>query len=341
MILSYLSYNWQYLNGANVLIDTYQLKGRLVLAPMAGVTDQPFRKLCRRMGAALVVSEMISANPALRNTSKTQLRMNHEGECEPIVVQIAGGDAPSLALAAKFNVDCGAQIIDINMGCPAKKVCNKVAGSALLRDEKLVADIVEAVVKAVDVPVTLKIRLGWSRDSINARTIAKIAENSGIKSLAVHGRTRCDFYEGIATYDEIADIKSRVSIPVIANGDIDSAHKAKYVLEYTKADALMIGRAAQGRPWIFNEVNAFLETGKIVDELAPHAVSDILISHMRELYDFYGEYMGLRIARKHVAWYCKTQKNNLEFRHAFNLVEECVQQIEMVKAYFENHHASL
>jgi tRNA-dihydrouridine synthase B len=333
MILSYLSYIWQYLNGVNVLIGKYQLNGRLILAPMAGVTDQPFRKLCRKMGAAMVVSEMVSANLNLRHTRKTQLRMNHDGECEPVVVQIAGGDAESMAIAAKFNVDCGAQIIDINMGCPAKKVCNKAAGSALLRDEKLVDEIVNAVVNAVDVPVTLKIRLGWDRDLINARRIANIAQNAGIQALAIHGRTRCDFYEGLATYDEIADIKSRITIPVIANGDIDSPQKAKFVLDYTGADALMIGRAAQGRPWIFNEINQFLESGQQVDTLARDKVSTILVSHMHELYNFYGEFMGARIARKHVAWYCKTQEDHLQFRKQFNVIDDCKQQIEMVESY--------
>jgi tRNA-dihydrouridine synthase B len=336
MILSYLSYSWQYLNGGNVLIGKYRLNGRLILAPMAGVTDQPFRKLCRRMGAALVVGEMVSANPKLRNTRKTQLRMNHDGECEPIVVQIAGGDAASLAEAAKFNVDCGAQIIDINMGCPAKKVCNKAAGSALLRDERLVDEIVNAVVNAVDVPVTLKIRLGWDRDFINANRIAKIAENAGIQALAVHGRTRCEFYEGFATYDEIADIKSRISIPVIANGDIDSAQKAKFVLDYTGADALMIGRAAQGRPWIFNEINQFLQNGAVSDDMPRRAVSKILISHMRELYSFYGEFLGLRIARKHVAWYCKTQADHLQFRREFNVIDNCDYQLQMVEDYLKS-----
>lgn len=324
-----------------MLIGKYDINGRLILAPMAGVTDQPFRKLCRRMGAAMVVSEMVSANPKLRHTRKTQLRMNHEGEVEPIVVQIAGGDPESLAAAAKFNVDCGAQIIDINMGCPAKKVCHKAAGSALLRDEKLVDAIVHAVVQSVDVPVTLKIRLGWDRDSINVLRIAKIAENAGIQALAVHGRTRCEFYEGLATYDEIADIKSRMSIPVIANGDIDSPEKARYVLDYTKADALMIGRAAQGRPWIFNEINQFLETGSIAKVVPRDVVSEILVTHMHELYRFYGDFMGVRIARKHVAWYCKTQENHVQFRKQFNLVDDCEHQVQMVEAYLRGYYAPL
>lgn len=316
-----------------MLIGRYRLKGRLILAPMAGVTDLPFRRLCKQQSAALVVSEMVSSNPQLRNTRKTQLRMNHDGECEPISVQIAGGDPESLAVAAKYNVDCGAQIIDINMGCPAKKVCQKAAGSALLRDERLVADIVEAVVKAVDVPVTLKIRSGWDRETKNAERVAKIAEDAGIQALAIHGRTRCDFYQGDAEYDTIAAVKSRVSIPVIANGDIDSPQKAREVLDYTKADALMIGRAAQGRPWIFNQINAFLEEGRELAELPKSAITHILTTHMQALYQFYGEYMGLRIARKHVAWYCKTQDNHLQFRKIFNAIESCQQQLDAVTEY--------
>lgn len=316
-------------------IGPYKLNGRLILAPMAGVTDQPFRKLCKRMGAALVVSEMVSSDPTLRHTRKTQLRMNHDGECDPIAVQIAGGDPQMLAVAAKFNVDCGAQIIDINMGCPAKKVCNKAAGSALMRDEKLVGNILEAVVNAVEVPVTLKMRTGWGRDCKNALNVARLAQNAGIQVLAVHGRTRCDFYEGLAEYDTIADIKSRVSIPVIANGDIDSGKKAKFVLDYTKADALMIGRAAQGRPWIFNEINDYLNTGKQTAPLAKQAVSEILLTHMNALYQFYGEYMGVRIARKHVAWYCKTQDNHLAFRRQFNVIEDPQIQLDSIKTYLE------
>lgn len=314
-------------------IGRYQLNGRLFLAPMAGVTDQPFRKLCRRMGAALVISEMVSANPKLRNSRKTQLRMNHDGECEPIAVQIAGGDPESLALAAQYNVDCGAQIIDINMGCPAKKVCHKAAGSALLRDEKLVAAILEAVVAAVDVPITLKIRTGWDRDTKNALAISHIAENAGIQALSIHGRTRCDFYEGIAEYDLIAEVVSRASIPIIANGDVDSGEKAKQVLEYTGADALMIGRAAQGRPWIFNEINHYLETGEQKTTLPDDQVADILLGHMRALYGFYGEHMGIRIARKHVAWYCKTQDNHLDFRKQFNGVDDVATQLALVQDY--------
>lgn len=323
----------QYLNGGNVLIGRYQLDGRLILAPMAGVTDLPFRRLCKQMSAALVVSEMVSANPQLRNTRKTQLRMNHEGEVAPISVQIAGGDPESLALAAKYNVDCGAQIIDINMGCPAKKVCQKVAGSALLRDEGLVADIIEAVVEAVDVPVTLKMRSGWDQHTKNAERVAKIAEDAGIQALAIHGRTRCDFYQGMAEYDTIAAVKSRVSIPVIANGDIDSPQKAREVLDYTKADALMIGRAAQGRPWIFKEINAYLNEGCTIDAFSKLRITDILTGHMQALYQFYGEYMGLRIARKHVAWYCKTHADHLAFRQMFNAIETCQQQLDAVSNY--------
>lgn len=302
---------------------------------MAGVTDQPFRILCRELGAAMVVSEMVSANPALRQTRKTQWRMNHDGEREPISVQIAGGDPSMLAEAAKFNVDCGAQIIDINMGCPAKKVCHKAAGSALLRDEKLVAAILDAVVKAVEVPVTLKIRTGWCRDSNNAVTVAKVAEESGIQALAIHGRSRCDFYLGEAEYDTIAEVKSQIKIPVIANGDITSGERAKFVLDYTKADALMIGRGAQGKPWIFDEINYYLEYGKEREPLAKSIVCDILLQHLTRLYKFYGEYMGVRIARKHVAWYCKAQDDAKAFRQVFNEVESAGEQIKMIASYLK------
>lgn len=316
-------------------IGRYHINGRVILAPMAGVTDLPFRKLCRRMMAGLVVSEMVSANPALRKSRKTQLRLNHDGEPTPIIVQIAGGDAQMLAESARFNVDCGADIIDINMGCPAKKVCHKAAGSALLRDEKLVADILTATVQAVNVPVTLKIRTGWDAQHKNALRVAKIAEDSGIQALAVHGRTRAEFYQGVAEYETIAAVKNAVSIPVIANGDIDSPRKARQVLDYTKADALMIGRAAQGRPWIFREINHYLDTGI---ELAPPSrqeICQILLEHLEQLYSFYGEYMGVCIARKHVAWYCKTSPDHLRFRQVFNKLESVDSQLDAVREHFE------
>lgn len=314
-------------------IGHYTLSGQVILAPMAGVTDQPFRILCREMGAAMVVSEMVSANPALRQTRKTQWRMNHDGEREPISVQIAGGDPDVMAYAAQSNVETGAQIIDINMGCPAKKVCHKAAGSALLRDEKLVGQILDAVVKAVDVPVTLKIRTGWDRGSNNALSVARMAESAGIKALAIHGRSRCDFYQGEAEYDTIREVKSRIQIPVIANGDIEDGPRAKYVLDYTGADAVMIGRGAQGKPWIFDEINYFLAHGIERKPLPQEKVCEILLRHLHRLYEFYGEYMGVRIARKHVAWYLKTQDDSREFRRVFNGVEMAEEQVKLVSAY--------
>ncbi len=302
----------------------------VVLAPMAGVTDLPFRRLCRRLGAGLVVSEMTHANPALRNSRKTQLRMDHQGEPSPRIVQIAGGDAAMLAEAARYNVEQGAEIIDINMGCPAKKVCNKAAGSALLKDEKLVAEILEAVVKAVPVPVTLKIRTGWDTAHKNGVTIAKLAENSGIQALAVHGRTRADKYLGLAEYDTIAAIKQAIRIPVLANGDIDTPEKAQWVLAYTKADAVMIGRAAQGRPWIFKEIRHFLATGQLLAPPSAIQTQQILLEHVQQLYDFYGDFMGMRIARKHVAWYFKARPDYLLLRERFNALECIEAQLSML-----------
>ncbi|WP_404377633.1 tRNA dihydrouridine synthase DusB [Vreelandella aquamarina] len=284
-------------------IGPYPLPNPVMLAPMAGVTDRPFRQLCRRLGAGWVVGEMVTADPSLWHTRKSQLRMDHRGEPDPRVVQIAGGDAEMLAQAAKLNAELGAQIIDINMGCPAKKVCNKAAGSALLRDEALVAEILEAVVGAVDIPVTLKIRTGWCAASNNALRVAKLAESAGIQALAVHGRHREQRYTGEAEYDTIADIKSRLSIPVIANGDITTPEKAAYVLRYTGADAVMVGRGAQGNPWIFQQINHYLTHG---ERLAPPSLAErrqVLVEHLQALHTFYGETMGARIARKHVGWY--------------------------------------
>lgn len=316
-------------------IGRYQIKSRVVLAPMAGVTDLPFRQLCRRLSAGLVVSEMVSANPALRNTRKTQLRLNHAGEPTPIIVQIAGGDPEMLAEAARFNVDCGADIIDINMGCPAKKVCHKAAGSALLKDERLVASILSAVVNAVSVPVTLKIRTGWEPSQKNALRIAALAESCGIQALAVHGRTRADFYQGAAEYETIAAVKSAVKIPVIANGDIDSPEKAKAVLAYTQADAVMIGRAAQGRPWIFQEIDTYLRTGRCQASPTPSDVGRMLQSHLSALYAFYGEYLGVRIARKHVGWYCKASEDHVSFRRHFNTLETAITQQRAIAERFD------
>jgi tRNA-dihydrouridine synthase B len=286
-----------------VSIGPYTLPNRVILAPMAGVTDRPFRQLCRRLGAGWVVGEMVTADPELWHTRKSRQRMDHRGEPAPRVVQIAGGDAAMLAEAARLNAGLGAEVIDINMGCPAKKVCRKAAGSALLRDERLVAEIVETVVAAVDVPVTLKIRTGWCADSNNAVRVAKIAESAGIQALAVHGRHRQQRYAGEAEYDTIAEVKSRVSLPVFANGDIDSPEKAARILAYTQADALMIGRGAQGNPWIFEQISHYLEHGAL---MAPTTIAErrqVLGEHLAALHEFYGEFMGVRIARKHVGWY--------------------------------------
>ncbi|MBZ5487981.1 tRNA dihydrouridine synthase DusB [Halomonas aquamarina] len=289
-------------------IGPYTLPNQVILAPMAGVTDRPFRQLCRRLGAGWVVGEMVTADPSLWHTRKSQLRMDHRGEPGPRVVQIAGGDAEMLAQAARLNAELGAQIIDINMGCPAKKVCNKAAGSALLRDEALVAEILDAVVKAVDVPVTLKIRTGWCADSNNGVRIAKLAEAAGIQALAVHGRHREQRYTGWAEYDTIAEIKSRLSIPVIANGDITSPEKAAEVLRHTRADAVMIGRGAQGNPWIFKQITHFLEHG---EQLALPSLEErrrVLAEHVAALHAFYGDTMGVRIARKHLGWYLESDQ---------------------------------
>ena len=302
---------------------------------MAGVTDLPFRRLCRKLGAGMVVSEMLIADSQLWSSRKSSLRMDHTDEAEPIVVQIAGGDAESLAEAAKINVDQGAQIIDINMGCPAKKVCKKAAGSALLKDESLVAEILDAVVKAVSVPVTLKFRTGWSADNRNAVRIAQLAESLGIQSLALHGRTREDLFTGRAEYDTIAEVVSRVKIPVLANGDIKTPQEAKTVLDYTRAAGVMIGRAAQGRPWIFREISHYLETGEQLAEPPLIEVRELLLNHLDALYGFYGEVMGPRIARKHVSWYLQTMPGSDEFRRKFNALESATEQQDQIRTYFE------
>ncbi|MFC3626704.1 tRNA dihydrouridine synthase DusB [Vogesella amnigena] len=315
-------------------IGPYQLKNRLIVAPMAGVTDRPFRMLCKQMGAGMAVSEMITANKALWTTPKTLRRANHEGEVEPIVVQIAGGEPQMLADAARLNVEHGAQIIDINMGCPAKKVCNVAAGSALLRDLSNVGRILEQVVKAVDVPVTLKTRTGWSSEIKTALQVARMAEDAGIAALALHGRTREDMYRGAAEYDTIAAVKQAISIPVVANGDIDSPQKAKYVLEYTGADAIMIGRAAQGRPWIFREIQHYLDSGEILPPPRIAEIAVVMQAHLTELYDFYGEYSGCRIARKHIAWYTKGLRGSNDFRQAMYRLESTAEQQQAVAQYF-------
>ncbi|WP_237860376.1 tRNA dihydrouridine synthase DusB [Pseudomonas sp. PGPR81] len=324
-----------------VRIGPYTLRNNLILAPMAGVTDQPFRTLCKRMGAGMVVSEMVSSDMSLWNSRKSSLRRIHEGDPEPRSVQIAGGDAQMMAAAARANVEAGAQIIDINMGCPAKKVCNKAAGSALLRDEVLVSEILHAVVGAVDVPVTLKIRTGWDRANKNGLNVARIAEQAGIQALAVHGRTRADLYTGEAEYDTIAAIKQAVSIPVFANGDITSPEKARAVLDATGVDGLLIGRAAQGRPWIFREIEHYLGTGQYLPAPQLDEVERILLEHLAALHAFYGDVMGVRIARKHVGWYLATRPGGKEFRSRFNALEDTQAQCANVRAYFSERRQSL
>jgi tRNA-dihydrouridine synthase B len=316
-------------------IGSFTIDPPVVLAPMAGVTDKPFRQLSKRLGAGLAVSEMTTADPRLWTTRKSLKRMDHAGEPAPVGVQIAGYDPAMLAEAARYNVDHGAEIVDINMGCPAKKVCNVWSGSALLQDEPLVARILEAVVNAVDVPVTLKIRTGWNRENRNGIAIAKIAEASGIAALAVHGRTRADLYEGKAEYETIAAIKDAIRIPVLANGDIDSPAKARVVLDATKCDAVMIGRAAQGRPWIFREVGHYLATGQSLAPVSPSEVRDILLGHLADLYAFYGELQGVRIARKHLGWYAKDRPENAAFRAVVNRAESAHEQTRLTRDYFD------
>lgn len=316
-------------------IGPYTIAPNVVLAPMAGVTDKPFRLLCKRLGAGLAASEMTISDPRFWNTRKSIHRMDHDGEPAPISVQIAGTEPQQLAEAARYNVDHGAQIIDINMGCPAKKVCNAWAGSALMRDEQLVARILEAVVNAVDVPVTLKIRTGWDCDHRNGPVIARIAENSGIAALAVHGRTRDQHYTGQAEYSTIAEIKAALRIPVIANGDIDSPQKAAYVLQQTGVDAVMIGRSAQGRPWIFREVAHYLATGQELPPPSLAEVRDILLGHLHALHAFYGEPQGVRIARKHLGWYARDRPENAAFRAVVNRAEDPQSQIALTTEYFD------
>jgi len=317
-------------------IGPYHLRNNLVVAPMAGVTDRPFRQLCKRMGAGMAVSEMVASNSLLWGSEKTRRRANHEGEVEPISVQIAGAEPQMLAEAARYNVDQGAQIIDINMGCPAKKVCNVMAGSALLKDESLVGRILDQVVGAVDVPVTLKIRTGWDRNNRNARTVARIAESAGVQALAIHGRTRACGFSGDAEYDTIAAVKSDIGIPVIANGDIDTPERVKQVLAYTRADGVMIGRAAQGRPWMFDAVTHYLATG---EHLRPPEVAEVrrvLIAHLHDLYGFYGEHVGARVARKHISWYTKGLAGSAAFRHDMNQLETCDEQLTAVDEFFQH-----
>ncbi|MEB2332090.1 MAG: tRNA dihydrouridine synthase DusB [Nitrosomonas sp.] len=315
-------------------IGSYTLKNKLIVAPMAGVTDRPFRQLCKRMGAAMAVSEMVSSNSLLYGSEKTRRRACHDGEVKPVSVQIAGADPVMMAQAARHNADQGAEIIDINMGCPAKKICNVMAGSALLKDESLVSRILDAVVQAVDIPVTLKIRTGWDTQHKNAITVARIAESAGIQALAIHGRTRACAYRGQAEYDTIAAVKTSIRIPIIANGDITTPEKARAVLEYTGADAVMIGRAAQGRPWIFREIDHYLTTGSFLPPPEVAEIQRVLIDHLHELYHFYGEYSGVRIARKHISWYTRGLAGSAAFRHAMNRLATVEEQLAATQQFF-------
>ena len=316
-------------------IGSHVLRNNLFVAPMAGVTDRPFRQLCKKFGAGLAVSEMVASNSLLWGSEKTRRRANHDGEVEPVSVQIAGADPQTMAEAARCNAAEGAQIIDINMGCPAKKVCNTMAGSALLRDEALVGRILEAVVGAVDVPVTLKFRTGWDSHSRNALRVAKIAEESGIKLLSLHGRTRACGFSGQAEYDTIRDVKAATRLPVIANGDISTPERAQQVLEYTGADGAMIGRAAQGRPWIFREIEHYLATGRKLPAPLVSEIREVLLEHLQDLYAFYGRDRGVKIARKHISWYTKGLAGSASFRHRMNQIDTCAEQFDAVSRFFE------
>ncbi len=315
-------------------LGSYTLDNNLLLASMAGVTDKLFRQLCRMYGAGLAVSEMVASDPALWNTKKSQLRLNHYEEESPRAVQIVGADPQAMANAAKYNADLGAQIIDINMGCPAKKVCNIFSGSALMQDEMLVTKILESVVGGVDIPVTLKIRTGWNIENKNAVKIAQIAENSGIQMLTVHGRTRACGFKGEAEHQTIKQVKDHVSIPVIANGDITTPEKAADVLYATGADGIMLGRAALGNPWIFNEINHFLKTGARLPGPSTEDIQQVMLQHLNGLYELYGEYTGVRVARKHVGWYCKHLENGDVLRSRVNKTESVEKQLLVVEDYF-------
>jgi len=319
-----------------VRIGPYQLDNNLIAAPMAGVTDRPFRKLSRRLGAGLAVSEMVTTDASLYGSRKTVRRLDHLGEQGPVAVQILGTDPLRMAEAAKVNVAHGAQIIDINMGCPTKKVCSVAAGSALMRDENLVQHILSSVVQAVQVPVTLKMRTGWDQDNRNAPRIAQIAEQAGISAVTVHGRTRACAYRGKAEYETIRRVIREVSIPVVANGDIDSPEKAREVLEQTGADALMIGRAAQGRPWIFREIAHFLHTGERLPEPDPAWIRDLVLEHLQALYELYGPSHGVKVARKHIAWYSKMQPGSAAFRQRVNVADTTKEQGRLIRDYFDS-----
>ena len=322
-------------------IGPHSFDNNLVLAPMAGVTDRPFRNLCRQHGAGLAVSEMVTSDQRLWGSRKSQQRLNHSGEKAPRSVQIAGADPEMMAQAAKANVSNGAQIIDINMGCPAKKVCNKAAGSALLKDEKLVSDILGSVVNAVDVPVTLKIRTGWCPETRNALTVAKIAADVGIQALTIHGRTRECRYKGSVEYDTIASVKQAIGIPVIANGDINQPEQAEYVLDYTGADAIMVGRAAYGRPWIFSEINHYLATGNHLSQPTVGEVKQIVLNHLKDIHLFYGDFLGVRIARKHVGWYFAHFSEGEQSRRLFNRLESTTEQFAFLLEFFKQRDASV
>ena len=316
-------------------IGKYKLKNNLIVAPMAGVTDRPFRMLCKRMGAGMAVSEMVASNSLLYGSEKTKRRANHQGEVDPISVQIVGADAKMLVQAARYNVDNGAQIIDINMGCPAKKVCNVMAGSALMQDEAQVGRILDAVVAAVpNTPVTLKFRTGWNLANKNAPTIARIAESAGIRAVAIHGRTRCQQYTGEAEYDTIAMVKTLIKIPVIANGDITTPEKAKHVLDVTGADGIMIGRAAQGRPWLFREIEHYLKTGEHLPPAKVGEIHSILLEHLADLYEFYGPETGFKVARKHISWYTRGLTGSAAFRKEMNVLPSIDKQMRAVNDFF-------
>jgi tRNA-dihydrouridine synthase B len=316
-------------------IGSHTLRNNLFVAPMAGVTDRPFRQLCKKFGAGLAVSEMVASNSLLWGSEKTRRRANHEGEVDPISVQIAGADPAMMADAARYNVERGAQIIDINMGCPAKKVCNTLAGSALLKDEALVARILEAVVDAVDVPVTLKFRTGWDSLNRNALRVAQIAEESGVRLLSLHGRTRACGFSGRAEYDTIREVKEATRLPVVANGDINSPEDARRVLEYTRADGIMVGRAAQGRPWIFREIEHYLATGESLPSPLVSEIHSVLVAHLHDLYAFYGRDTGVKVARKHISWYTKGLAGSAGFRHRMNQLQTCEEQLQAVDEFFD------
>lgn len=323
-------------------IGQWQFPNPVFVAPMAGVTDRPFRRLCKKLGAGHAISEMAASNPRLWNSVKSSRRLDHRGEADPVTVQLAGSDPAMMAEAARFNIAKGARIIDINMGCPVKKVCNVASGSALLRDEALVGRILESVVQACQphgVPVTLKTRTGWSRDSRNAVRIARLAQDTGIAALALHGRTRADMYEGQAEYDTIREVRRHIAIPLIANGDVDSPEKARFVLDYTGADAVMIGRAAQGRPWIFREIAHYLDTGR---HLPPPTYAELracLLEHLDDHYSFYGEFTGVRSARKHIGWYFADQPDAQTLLRQVNQSVSTAEQIQALEAWFARHPA--